>query len=151
MCLKMTLQYLIYTSRLYERKVSNGSYITPRDGKIYKMVQSGKKPSRYVGRTSHDLIPSVGYLLTVASSDQIIVAVSPPVSPSLTCYPAGGCGARALSSVPTVPTVRQHKYFSAQTEQWEERESPQSGETLSYQRTLHLTPHTSHLTLNQFD
>ena len=43
-CLKMTLQYLIYTSRQYERKVSNGSYITPRDGKIYKMVQSGKKP-----------------------------------------------------------------------------------------------------------
>ena len=81
------------------------------------MVQSGKKPSRYVGRTSHDLIPSVGYLLTVTSSDQIIVAVSPHLSPSLTCYPAGGCGARVLSSVPTVPTVRQHKYFSAQTEQ----------------------------------
>ena len=33
-CLKMTLQYLIYTSRQYERKVSNGSNITRRDGKL---------------------------------------------------------------------------------------------------------------------
>ena len=36
-CLKMRLQYLIYTSRQYESKVSNGSDITQRDGKIYKM------------------------------------------------------------------------------------------------------------------
>ena len=33
-CLKMTLQYLIYPSRQYERKVSNGSNITRRDGKL---------------------------------------------------------------------------------------------------------------------
>ena len=79
-CLKMTLQYLIYPSRQYERKVSNGSNITRRDGKLMGSCGLALEIKLWTGGAGLSQDDPV-------CSDQIITAVSPLSSPlcPLTC------------------------------------------------------------------
>ena len=105
-------------------------------------VRSGDKTGDWCCRTildprrvSVEMIQCVGYLLSVASSDQIISAVS-PLSP-LTSHLLSGQRVRSRSRSPSsVPSLRVNtNIFLPKLNNERERRSPQSRETLSHPRT----------------